>query len=121
MRHRAAAPRAIMDGLFTHLMLWGRDQGYRWFNLGMAPLSGIPDGGLDRNWLTFCRFVYQHGEPFYNFHGLRAYKEKFDPEWEPRYLVYPGGLVLAKVLADITALIAGGYRQIFRRTREGAA
>jgi phosphatidylglycerol lysyltransferase len=55
---------------------------------------------------------YQHGGAFYNFQGLRAFKDKFDPEWEPRYLVYPGGLKLARVLADVAALVAGGYRRI---------
>jgi phosphatidylglycerol lysyltransferase len=44
---------------------------------------------------------------------LRAFKEKFHPIWEPRYLAYPGGLALPRILADISALIAGGYRRIF--------
>ena len=52
---------------------------------------------------------------FYNFQGLRAYKEKFDPVWEPRYLAYPGGLALPRVVADVSALIAGGYRRIFTK------
>ena len=60
-------------------------------------------------------FVYRHGEAFYNFQGLRAYKEKFDPEWEPRYLAYPGGLRLPRILADVAALVAGGYRRILAR------
>jgi phosphatidylglycerol lysyltransferase len=49
----------------------------------------------------------------YNFQGLRAYKEKFNPVWQPRYLAYPGGLRLPRVLADVSALIAGGYLRIF--------
>jgi len=57
-----------------------------------------------------------HASPdaFYNFEGLRAYKEKFHPVWEARYLAYPGGLALPVVLADITALSAGGYLRILR-------
>ena len=39
MRHLAEMPYGTMDFLFVQLMQWGRDQGYRWFNLGMAPLS----------------------------------------------------------------------------------
>jgi phosphatidylglycerol lysyltransferase len=54
-------------------------------------------------------------EAFYNFQGLRAYKQKFDPEWEPRYLAYPGGLRLSRILADVAALVAGGYRRILAR------
>jgi phosphatidylglycerol lysyltransferase len=121
MRYRATAPRGVMDALFAHMMLWGRDQGYQWFNLGMAPLSGLPDSPVQRAWSRVGKFVYRNGESFYNFQGLRAYKEKFDPIWEPRYLVYPGVFALPRVLADLTALIAGGYRQIFKRTGHRAA
>ena len=41
MRHRAAAPKNAMEGLFIFLMLWGRSEGFQQFNLGMAPLSGL--------------------------------------------------------------------------------
>jgi phosphatidylglycerol lysyltransferase len=61
------------------------------------------------------RFLFERGERLYGFQGLRLYKEKFHPEWEPRYLAYPGGLALARITADVSALIAGGYRRIFRR------
>ena len=64
-------------------------------------------------WSKLGRLVYGYGEVFYNFQGLRAYKEKFDPVWEPRYLAYPGGLALPRVVTDVSALIAGGYRRIF--------
>ena len=112
MRHRADAPGGVMDALFGHVLLWGRDQGYRWFNFGMAPLSGIEGVRRSDLWSRVSRFVYRHGEPLYNFHGLRTYKEKFNPTWSPRYLACPGGLALARVLADVTALVAGGYRRI---------
>ena len=37
MRHLVEMPYGTMDFLFVQLMQWGRDQGYRWFNLGAAP------------------------------------------------------------------------------------
>lgn len=114
MRFTHDAPNGTMDGLFTHLIFWGKAQGYAWFNLGMAPLSGIELSPLPNAWSRVGRLVYGHGEVFYNFEGLRAYKEKFRPVWEPRYLAYPGGLSLPLVLADIAALSAGGYLRIFR-------
>jgi phosphatidylglycerol lysyltransferase len=40
-RYCQSAPPSSMDGLFVHVMLWGRDQGYSRFNLGMAPLAGV--------------------------------------------------------------------------------
>jgi phosphatidylglycerol lysyltransferase len=114
MRFASTAPRSAMDGLFTHLFLWGGSQGYRWFNLGMAPLSGLDLSPVSPLWTRLGRFIYRHGEAFYNFEGLHAYKAKFHPVWEPRYLAYPGGVSLPLVLADIAALSAGGYLRIFR-------
>ena len=66
-------------------------------------------------WNRLGAFLYEHGESIYNFQGLRAYKEKFNPVWEPRYLAYPGGLRLPRIMADVSALVAGGYRKIFRK------
>lgn len=115
MRYDRRAPKDVMDALFVHLMLWARAQGYRWFPLGMAPLSGFEHSPVAPLWARLASFLYEHGERIYNFQGLRTFKEKFDPVWQPRYLAYPGGLRLARVLADVSALIAGGYRRIFLR------
>ena len=43
---------------------------------------------------------------------LRAFKQKFHPQWEPRYLIYPRGLGLPRIVVDVSALIAGGYRKV---------
>jgi phosphatidylglycerol lysyltransferase len=112
MRYHHEAPNEIMEGLFVHLIMWGKEQGYQRFSLGMAPLSGFEHSPVAPLWNRLGSFLYLHGEAFYNFQGLRAYKEKFNPEWQPKYLVYPGGLRLPRILTDIAALIAGGYRQI---------
>jgi phosphatidylglycerol lysyltransferase len=86
----------------------GKARGYRWFNLGMAPLSGLSDHRLAPNWHKVATFVARNGERFYGFKGLRAYKEKFGPVWEPRYLACPGGWALPQILLDVTNLISGG-------------
>lgn len=115
MRYRPDAPRNVMEALLLHLMIWGRDGGYRRFNLGMAPLSGLEVSAIAPVWTRIGNWIFQRGEALYNFQGLRTYKEKFHPLWEPRYLAYPGGLNLPRITADVSALIAGGYRKIFRR------
>jgi phosphatidylglycerol lysyltransferase len=114
MRHLESAPRNAIEVLFVHLMLWGADQGYQRFNLGMAPLSGLEASPVAPLWSRLGRIVYRRGEAFYNFQGLRTFKEKFHPAWEPCYLAYPGGLSLPGVMADVSALVAGGYTRIFR-------
>lgn len=112
MRFHRDAPKGVMEALFVHLLRWGKEQGYAWFGLGMAPLSGFETSPVAPLWTRLGSFVYRHGEKLYNFQGLRAYKQKFDPTWEPRYLAYPGGLALPRILADVAALVAGGYRRI---------
>lgn len=113
MRYGANAPKGVMESLFIHLMVWGKAEGYRWFSLGMAPMSGFERSPVAPFWTKVGSFLYEHGEGVYNFQGLRLFKDKFDPVWEPHYLAYPGGLGLPRVLADVTALIAGGYRNVF--------
>jgi len=115
MRYHRDAPKGVMEALFVHLLIWGRDHGYRRFALGMAPLSGFQDSPVASLWNRLGSFVYEYGDAVYNFQGLRAYKEKFNPAWEPRYLAYPGGLRLPRIMADVSALVAGGYRHIFRK------
>jgi phosphatidylglycerol lysyltransferase len=115
MRHRPDAPSGVMDLLFAELMSWGKAEGYAWFNLGMAPLSGLEDRALAPLWSRVGAMVFQHGEHFYNFQGLRAYKEKFHPIWTPRYLASPGGIALPRVLVNLATLISGGLRGVFAK------
>jgi phosphatidylglycerol lysyltransferase len=115
MRFAERAPRGAMDYLFTQLMLWGRGRGYRWFDLGMAPLAGLESRQLAPLWARAGAWLFRHGEHFYNYQGVRQYKEKFDPVWEPRYLASPGGLALPRILANVAALISGGITGIVRK------
>lgn len=50
-------------------------------------------------------YLFEHLNQIYNFKGLYDFKNKFTPEWSPRYLVHPGlvhlpGLSVALVRAD---------------------
>jgi phosphatidylglycerol lysyltransferase len=113
MRFGPDAPRGAMDYLFVELLLWARTQGYQWLNLGMAPLAGLEKHPLAPAWHRVGNFVFRHGEHFFNFDGLRRYKSKFDPVWVSKYLASPGGLVLPRVLLDVSVLISGGVKELF--------
>jgi phosphatidylglycerol lysyltransferase len=113
MRHSEAAPKAIMDYLFTELMLWGKENGFAKFSLGMAPLSGLEHHPLATLWHKVGNLIFRFGDEFYNFEGLRYFKQKFAPDWEPRYLAAPGGLALPRIMIDATTLISGGVKGVF--------
>lgn len=115
MRHLPDVPNGTMDFLFTRLLLHFQAQGYQRFGLGMAPLSGMAAHKLAPHWHRAARLLFAHGENFYNFQGLRSFKEKFVPDWEARYLVAPGGVAPLLALADTAALIGGGLRGVISR------
>lgn len=101
-----AAPSSVMEFLFIELMRWAKAEGFGWFSLGLAPLSGL-EAGFYMPWPSrVASMIYSHGERFYHFRGLRQYKEKYHPVWEPRYLASPGGLALPRMFADMAGLIS---------------
>ena len=110
MRHDPTAPAVTMDALFAEMLLWSKEHGYRHFNLGAAPFSGMAEHRLATSWNRVGAFVYRHAEDIYHFDGLRSFKQKFDPQWSPNYLACPGGLASARVLVEVNRLISGGAR-----------
>jgi len=110
MRSVPDMPRGTMDLLFVRLMERAQENGYSWFNLGMSPLSGPVDRTEHPVWGWARARLRRYGEKFYNTQGLRQYKEKFDPQWAPRYLVAPSRLALVRALVGVAALTSGGLR-----------
>lgn len=108
MRYGAAAPPGVMRYLLVEFMLWAKQHGYGHFNLGMVPLSGVKTSAVTPMWNQLAAMVRARGERYYNFQGLREFKAWFYPEWEPSYLISPGGTKRPLVLAHIASLISGG-------------
>lgn len=115
MRQLPDAPQGTMDFLFARMMQYFQSQGYQRFGLGMAPMSGMVEHELAPRWHRFGRWMFQYGERFYNFRGLRSFKDKFDPIWEARYLVSPGGVAPLFTLIDTAALIGGGLKGVIAK------
>lgn len=111
MRHLPEAP-GLMEFLFLALIEHYRDAGAEEFSLGVAPLSGLADRPTAQMWNRFGRLMFEHGGAFYNFEGLRAFKQKFRPDWRPRYIALPPGISPMVAMADVALLIAGGPRGI---------
>ena len=94
MRRRPDAPDGVMDYLFVYLIGWFRARGFEGMSLGFAPLANIEGSGVVARAL---RLFYAYGSRAFNFRGLRVFKEKWHPRWEPRYLVYRSELQLPQL------------------------
>ena len=128
LRHKAGAEKGFSLGFFDEAYLrrfpvavvecdgqvvafsnvWlGGDHGE--LSLDLMRYSVHAPKGVMEALLGLGAFLYEHGEAVYSFQGLRAFKEKFNPRWEPRYLAYPGGLRLARIVADSVFVALVGY------------
>lgn len=106
MRHVNDASPYAMEFLFTKLALHLKHAGFSGLSLGMAPLSGLAPTPLAGNWHRLAHLLWRFGGRLYNFRGLRSFKSKFNPDWQPRYLAASGSLGPFLALADL-AVLAG--------------
>lgn len=112
MRRRSDTPRTVMSQLFVESMLWAQGHDYSTFSLGMAPLSGLCTEDTAPFWERVGHFLHSHGESFYNFKGLRQFKVRFKPDWQPRYIASRGGPAMPMTILNVVSLVGGGLRGV---------
>jgi len=88
------APNGVLDMLLMKTLLYLKEQGYRYANLGMVPFSGIVGKNLTEKSM---RFAYDNIKTFGHYKGLRKYEEKFFPKWEQKYLIYDNSYHLIQI------------------------
>ena len=89
---------------------WSKDNGYKQFSLGVAPLSNVGNNPYSHTDEKLGKYVYNYGDKIYSFRGLRKFKEKFQPEWKGVYLAYPKGTKLTLLVLEL-ALLAGKHKE----------
>ena len=106
MRKLNDTEHGVMEFLFVSLFQHYQKLNYDSFNLGLSALSGLKEhqsnrleGGLD--------YLYEHLNRFYNFQGLHGFKDKFNPRWESRYLIYPSIAALPDVAVALVRADSG--------------
>jgi len=111
MRQVPDAPPYIMEFMLTRLAMELKARNFGALSLGMAPLAGLVRTPLSSRWHRIAGLLWEHGEPIYNFQGLRSFKNKFRPTWEPRYLAASGSIGPFIHLADVAVLAGGRARR----------
>ncbi len=117
MRFRSGVENGTMDFLLVKLFEWSRGQGFGTFNLGLSALAGVGERRDDPAAERALAFLYRHVNRFYSFKGIHAFKSKFHPRWEPRYLIHPGAASLPAVGLALILADSGG-NVLFARRRE---
>jgi phosphatidylglycerol lysyltransferase len=98
-------------------ILWAKENGYNWFNLGFAYFSSVNnDVGVIRHFAKMFMFA-EHFD--YNPVFLREFKNKFYPVWCNKYVaVYPDKYIVT-FIKNFTALVSPrkmvGGKYLFRR------
>ena len=106
------APNGTVELLIDAMMRTFGDEGSDYITLGLAPLSSHA-GSLEistQPWLRLLLgWVRAHGQRFYNFDGLDAFKAKFRPDrWEPLYAISSEARFSPRTLYAIAAAFSDG-------------
>ena len=105
MRFKNDVPNSTMDFIFIQLLIYFKENGYHYFSFGVAPLSKVGSAPRSHKVERIAHFIYEHGQRLYSFEGLRKFKDKFDPDWQPKYLAYPQLISLPALLIEISMLV----------------
>lgn len=111
MRYLPGESENLMEYLFLKLFIWGGENGFRWFDLGMATLAGMEANRLAPLWHKLGSVIYEYGNNAFRLQGLRSFKDKFNPVWEPIYIAQKGSLSLPDTLLSLKALISSKNRK----------
>lgn len=104
MRHRVDAPNGAMDFVMLSMIEYARAQGFHALSLGMVPFAETPsdeDEGVRQQALAL---LTRNFDRIFAATTLFAYKDKFDPRWDPRYLVYKSDAALPAIGLAIARL-----------------
>lgn len=93
IRQSNDSPNGMLDFLMVKMIRFFRDNKFKTLNMGMAPMAGIQGGNMNEQILQFYK---DHFKQASRFKGLFEYKNKFEPRWENRYLVYDQTFDLAR-------------------------
>ncbi len=106
IRYHQDAPKLVTDYLMIETMWWGKKMGYRWFNLGIAPLPGLKDHPLAPLWHRIGVLMYRPSDTNHSLDEIRTEEEKYNPVWRPKYIIGPSGIRTPRIIRDISRLIS---------------
>ncbi len=111
-RRSNSSPYGMPDSMIFHALKVVSEMGVKRFNLGLAPLSNLKDSNSILSQVGVV--LFNNGERLYPFKGVRTFKEKYSPEWVPKYILTKPGFSQIISLYDTALLVSGGWRQLLK-------
>lgn len=89
-RSRNTTPPVGMHYLFATVLQKLSHQSVQSLNIGFAPLAKIDTLHAPAATKAMLKLVKRFGQRYYSFRGLEQFKNKFEPEWHERTLLFTG-------------------------------
>jgi phosphatidylglycerol lysyltransferase len=130
MRRAQITAPGTMEFLIAESVEWARARGYQAMSLSLAPLAGLKDEVQEINNLVTpprwrisssarllqrsAAYLHRRGLLLGNYRSLYFFKHKFQPVWEPRYLVVNDAATLPRVLIALAVVHGMQWRAAVR-------
>ena len=124
MRRGNQTTPGTMELLIAHAIEWAQARGYTQMSLGLAPLAGLGQEvlattfsaaeqekhALPSSLLERCAAsLHRRGIVLGAYRSLYAFKAKFQPTWEARYLIVNEGQALPRILLALARAHGSGW------------
>ena len=103
IRKTKDAPNGVLDFIMIEMFKYLKSSGYKYVNLGFAPMSGLDDPHTFSE--RSMKFAYEKIRAFSHYKGLRDFKEKYTPVWYNKYLIYDNDYDLIQIPMALTKVI----------------
>lgn len=130
MRRAQLTAPGTMEFLIAESVEWARARGYRAMSLSLAPLAGLREELQEINQLVTlprwrisssarllqrsAAYLHRRGVLLGGYRSLYFFKHKFQPVWEPRYLVVNDAAALPRVLIALAVVHGMQWRAAMR-------
>lgn len=132
MRRVEQTPPGTMEYLIAESMEWACVRGFRSMSLSLAPMAGLDEEvrGINERLTPHWRisssarllqrsaaYLHRRGLLLGNYRSLYFFKHKFQPIWQPRYLVLTDASALPRVLIALAVVHGMGWQTAIRDLR----
>ncbi len=102
----------IMDFLLVKIFEYGKDHGYKKFNMGLAPLSNVGESKYAFLREKIAYQIFQYGNMLYSFSGLKNFKKKYASIWENRYIAYRKNYSILSCVSNVLLIVSRPTKKI---------